>query len=304
MGKTFAKVHASMTGKFEGEIGEKIPQWIRANGGDFSRDINPRVTHLITTEEAFRENVEPVDNANKIGIKIVTYDWLDDSLLSLTRRPKGEGPYLLKNLVKAADKKAKTSKAPKALNKIIKPQPKPKAPKRRTVDPFIKTKGKKKATRQEYFDSFTGTLYSTTMFRRAKPPATAREKCQLTVYESLSEPHMYSTYIKFSRTGKSTVELLAPPGISVQFAIEIFKIHFNIHSGKKWEDRGDGKSPPPKKDAEGNIVPFYDGWFYPEEQRTILGSFMMREQNNNHAANDEGGNSNTSPEQGGEDVSM
>jgi hypothetical protein len=68
-----------------------------------------------------------VKDANKLGIKIVSYDWLDDSLLSLTRRPKGEGPYLLKNIVKAAAKKAKIPKAP---NKIAKSQAKPKAPKR------------------------------------------------------------------------------------------------------------------------------------------------------------------------------
>jgi hypothetical protein len=66
-----------------------------------------------------------------LGIRIVNYDWLEDSLLSLTRRPKGEGPYLLKNNVKAATeaatKKATTSKASK---KVVKSQPKPKAPKR------------------------------------------------------------------------------------------------------------------------------------------------------------------------------
>jgi hypothetical protein len=68
-----------------------------------------------------------VKDANKLGIKIVSYDWLDDSLLSLTRRPKGEGLYLLKNIVKAAAKKAKV---PKTLNKVAKSQAKPKALKR------------------------------------------------------------------------------------------------------------------------------------------------------------------------------
>jgi hypothetical protein len=68
-----------------------------------------------------------VKEANKLGIKIVSYDWLNDSLLSLTRRPKGEGIYLLKNIVKAAAKKAKVPKTP---NKVAKSQAKPKAPKR------------------------------------------------------------------------------------------------------------------------------------------------------------------------------
>ncbi|KAJ6091294.1 hypothetical protein N7467_003263 [Penicillium canescens] len=301
MGKTFARIHAAITGKFEGGIGEKIPQWIRANGGEFSRDVNPRVTHLITTEEAFKQNVEPVKDANKLGIKIVSYDWLDDSLLSLTRRPKGEGLYLLKNIVKAAAKKAKIPKTP---NKVAKSQAKPKAPKRPIVDPFIKPRGKRRAVRQEYFDSFTGTLYSATMFRKAQPSATAREKCQLTVYESLSEPHMYSTYIKFSRTGKSSVEVLTPPRNSVQLAVNIFKMHFKIHTGKEWEDRADGKILPPKKDADGKSLPEHAGWFFLEEHRSILGSFMMGSQNMDTRAADDKTGTNALAEQGKSDTSM
>ena len=45
-----------MVGKFEEGIGDKIPQWIRANGGQFSRDVNPRVTHLIATKQAYKNN--------------------------------------------------------------------------------------------------------------------------------------------------------------------------------------------------------------------------------------------------------
>lgn len=59
MGKPFQKVHASIVGKFEDGVGEKIPQWIRANGGQFSRDVNPRITHLIATKEAFKSNAVP-----------------------------------------------------------------------------------------------------------------------------------------------------------------------------------------------------------------------------------------------------
>jgi hypothetical protein len=46
-----------MAGKFPDGISDKIPQWVRANGGQFSRDVNARVTHLITTEKAWAENV-------------------------------------------------------------------------------------------------------------------------------------------------------------------------------------------------------------------------------------------------------
>lgn len=56
MAKPFKKIHACIVGKFENGIGEKIPQWIRANGGQFSRDVDARVTHLIATKEAFKQN--------------------------------------------------------------------------------------------------------------------------------------------------------------------------------------------------------------------------------------------------------
>ncbi|GLA58144.1 hypothetical protein AtubIFM54640_007290 [Aspergillus tubingensis] len=57
MGKTFKNIHAASFGKFDGNS-DKIPQWIRANGGQYSKDISTDITHLITTKEAFKDNVE------------------------------------------------------------------------------------------------------------------------------------------------------------------------------------------------------------------------------------------------------
>ena len=56
MGKTFQGIHVCAIGKLKN--GDKIPQWVRANGGEFHREINPRVTHLISSMEAFKQNVE------------------------------------------------------------------------------------------------------------------------------------------------------------------------------------------------------------------------------------------------------
>lgn len=51
-------------------------------------------------------------------IKIVTYDWLEDSLLSKTSRPKREGPYLWERILKEQKKKAvKNSKVQKSSKK-------------------------------------------------------------------------------------------------------------------------------------------------------------------------------------------
>lgn len=44
-------------------------------------------------------------------IKIVTYDWLEDSLLSKTRRPKNEKPYLLEALFQSEKKKKGRARA-------------------------------------------------------------------------------------------------------------------------------------------------------------------------------------------------
>lgn len=57
MGKTFQKIHGCSVGSFEGNA-DMIPQWIRANGGSYSKDMNSDVTHLIITKEAYKKNVE------------------------------------------------------------------------------------------------------------------------------------------------------------------------------------------------------------------------------------------------------
>lgn len=56
MGKPFEKVHACTVGKFED--GDKIPQWLRANGGTHCNVVSRRVTHLIATEKAYEQNTE------------------------------------------------------------------------------------------------------------------------------------------------------------------------------------------------------------------------------------------------------
>lgn len=44
------------------------------------------------------------------GIKIVSIDWLEESLLSKSHRPKREGPYLWSRIIKTAKKKEITKK--------------------------------------------------------------------------------------------------------------------------------------------------------------------------------------------------
>ncbi|CAG8908125.1 unnamed protein product [Penicillium egyptiacum] len=278
MGKPFQSIRASIVGKFQDGIGEKIPQWIRANGGQFSREVSPRVTHLIATKEAFKTHAAPVESAKKIGtVKIVSYDWLEDSLLSTTRRPKPEGPYLLKNLMKPEKKEVQKNKVTTKSAEVTK-EIKAKIPKRAIADPFLGSKGKRKPVRRVYQDRKTGVVYSTTLFRPSKPPGTSREKHQLTLFESIAEPHTYSAYAKFSRVGTSNVELLAGPRCKLELAVGKFKQFFKEQTGKEWDERANGKMPPPKTDLDGNRLPVHEGWFYLEEKTTILGTFLREPQ--------------------------
>ncbi|KAL3479708.1 hypothetical protein BJX99DRAFT_255144 [Aspergillus californicus] len=100
MGKSFDKIHASSVGSFEHNT-SKIAQWVIANGGIHSKNISNDTTHLITTREAFEQDVPAVTEAKSIGtINIVSYDWLTSSLLSKGSRPRAAKPYLWENILK------------------------------------------------------------------------------------------------------------------------------------------------------------------------------------------------------------
>lgn len=63
-----------------------------------------------------------VQNAKLLGtVKIVTYDWLEDSLLAANRKPKIEKPYLLENLMKLeTSRKSQKKTAQSVPNKVSK----------------------------------------------------------------------------------------------------------------------------------------------------------------------------------------
>jgi hypothetical protein len=57
MGKSFKKIRLCSAGNF-GDSTEKIPQWVKANGGTYSKDVDSSITHLVVTEAAFKKNIE------------------------------------------------------------------------------------------------------------------------------------------------------------------------------------------------------------------------------------------------------
>ncbi|GAD98380.1 BRCT domain protein [Paecilomyces variotii No. 5] len=267
MGKSFQKINACYVGSF-GEVGEKIPQWLRANGGTYSKDMNPDVTHLIATESAFKRNVEAVQAAKRMKhVKIVSYDWLEDSLMSKTRRPKREGPYLCEKLWKRKTKKKATKAGKKGKSAKSRKGGAVKSP-----ENF--RKGSRAVVDDMARDQETSTTYCATLFRPTLMTG-RNEKYQLKLYESNAEPHVYATYVKYSRIGKSATELVAPRGSGFDLAMAAYKKFFKIKTGKDWDDRFDGSLPEARKDPEGNALPPDEGWFRHELPTGLLASLFM-----------------------------
>ncbi|KAI2953765.1 hypothetical protein CBS147323_10058 [Aspergillus niger] len=275
MGKTFKSIYASSFGKFDGNS-DKIPQWIRANGGQYSKDISKEITHLITTKEAFKDNAEAVRKAKQLRtIKIVSYDWLEDSLLSKNRRPKRETEYLLVNILKSENKKR--GKERDKIRKKEKEKPRRKG-NLKNQDPFgRKRKGVKAGTAVSryhiYTDQDARVTYNATLVRSMQGK-NYKERYVVRVYESNKEPHVYATHLEYSRIGKQQSQLLTPLKADHDSAVKAFKEIFKDKTGKEWEERLNGVLPSGKRDADGKLLLPHENWFYYEHRAGMLSNFL------------------------------
>lgn len=59
----------------------QIKKWVEANGGRYSPSVSKHITHLITSKEAWKNASDEVQKAVKHQAWVLTYDWLEDSLL-------------------------------------------------------------------------------------------------------------------------------------------------------------------------------------------------------------------------------
>ncbi|RAL07179.1 BRCT domain protein [Aspergillus homomorphus CBS 101889] len=278
MGKTFQKIHACSAGKFPKD-GQKIPQWITANGGQYSSTICRSVTHLITTLEAYKKNIQPVREAKEHGkIKIITFDWLEDSLLSKDKKPKRVTEYLLKTKVKNEQKKEKSAREASRNTKSADPgatmkkkgAAKKSTGKTKNPDPFGKATSKLRA------GSAVGVRYDIVLVRMMLSRK-SREKIHIKIYESKDEPHVYTTHFEYSRAGTSSFKLLTPLGTNLKTAMGAFEAKFKSKAGTDWANRSDGIVPLPKLDEEGNQLPAHQGWYYYEDNRSILSRYLQSE---------------------------
>jgi hypothetical protein len=69
----------AVTGALEHDT-TQIKKWIEANGGRYSPNVRRGITHLITGKDAWRQSSDAVQAANKLGVFVVTFEWLEDSL--------------------------------------------------------------------------------------------------------------------------------------------------------------------------------------------------------------------------------
>jgi hypothetical protein len=59
----------------------QIKKWIEANGGRYSPSVTKQTTHLLASKSAWKNASDEVQSAVKSGAWVLTYDWLEDSLM-------------------------------------------------------------------------------------------------------------------------------------------------------------------------------------------------------------------------------
>ena len=95
MGKLLARVVVCHSNDFGGKKNIQIQKWVVRHGGTFRKRLTSDVTHFISSEHAWKKYLPIVREARRQKkTRIVSLDWLEDSLLSKNRRPKDTTPYL------------------------------------------------------------------------------------------------------------------------------------------------------------------------------------------------------------------
>ncbi|KAI9812887.1 MAG: hypothetical protein M1827_004405 [Pycnora praestabilis] len=222
----------AVTGDF-GEVRshENLRRWIQSNGGTFSQDIDENVTHLICNKEAWKKKLALVKKARKVkGLKIVSYDWLEDSLLK--KSPRKEAAYFMKSL--SAEKHKKDLLVKRAVKE--------------GVQAFGKgcKEFKKDMLSEICEDNYhlyrdeTGFDYDIVL-ARFDILTNKNQRYYLKLYETHSHPHLYACYIKYTRPGKTGTDMLAPLASLFSTAWNAFTKFFKAKTGKAWEMRLDSR---------------------------------------------------------------
>lgn len=113
--KALVKCNICTVGHFKDWKPTQISQWITGCGGRHTSRLNRETTHLVISSDKWRSEHELVKKAKEMnpgqgkgGVQIVSWDWLEDSVMNRTRRP--EGTYLWAKLEPNAKARKKVQK--------------------------------------------------------------------------------------------------------------------------------------------------------------------------------------------------
>ena len=101
-GRALIKCNIAIAGQYREYPYAKVSGWITNLGGNPSTSVNEKTTHVVASEKAWKRQDASVTKALKliqedeVDIKIVSYDWLEDSVNNKSK--KREGPYLWQKL--------------------------------------------------------------------------------------------------------------------------------------------------------------------------------------------------------------
>ncbi|KAK4693793.1 hypothetical protein P7C71_g3669, partial [Lecanoromycetidae sp. Uapishka_2] len=222
----FRRLTIAVTGDFGASRGhEKMKQWIQVNGGRFATEVNDGVTHLICSKDHYREDVAMVDKARALKtVKIVSFDWLEDSLMKmvpLSDRNYLMGPKMRTTAVKKAKWKSNiVEKFEKACKEFVQD---------------MNTDGYE--IYRHPHDKFAHDI----TLARANLLANKNQRYQLKriqLFVTHSTPKMFACFVKYSApNAASTTEVLAPRGSSWDTAWAAFERFFKLKTGKEWSMR-------------------------------------------------------------------
>ncbi|KAK4216698.1 hypothetical protein QBC37DRAFT_84564 [Rhypophila decipiens] len=208
-----------------------MSRWISLRKGRLSSQMDASVTHLVCSEEDVKQKHPKVREAQKRGIKnckLVTLDWLEDSMHAKRVLPEGDfSPQ--KALLKAKKIEARKKQVEKGFEQAVK-----------TVNTNL----------YHHYQDHTYFTYVVTLRRDHVTPG---ERYVLFLEESNnSKPHLYWFFAKYYKNkGNTYAHVYRPSFTSGLFQREFdhFKHFFKTKTGIDWDDRliKEGMAPADKK---------------------------------------------------------
>ncbi|EQK98820.1 hypothetical protein G6O67_002176 [Ophiocordyceps sinensis] len=201
---------------------DNLRRWTRLRQGSFSDDFGDAVTHLLCTQEQFRQRVPRVREALKRGKRchIVHHDWFEFSTVWEKREPERE--YSMRHIL------AKQNAARRGQGKIERG----------------KKEGEKSVNTNLYhiYQDREFFPYQIEMTRDGDETGEPqdRQRYILSLWESNAKPHLYWFTAKFlRRKGDGQLSYHRPSRCSGKWRreMDMFMDFFRIKTGVEWQDR-------------------------------------------------------------------